>query len=275
MQYHHTIADLRAALSQQSKANIGLVPTMGNLHEGHLSLVRAAKQQADLVVVSIFVNPAQFELEEDFEHYPNTLGQDQQLLAQHQVDIVFIPSSDTLYPEGYQTKVTVTELDKLHCGGSRPNHFCGVATVVAKLFNIVSPNMAFFGKKDYQQWLLIQQMTKDLNLPIKIIGMPTIREADGLAISSRNQYLTPKQRTQAPMLYQTLKDMATTIKHEQDYPTLEQQAMALLQEHGFKPEYVHICDAKTLGTPTGSDIVILASAYLGEARLIDNIMLSL
>ncbi len=276
MEQVQRINPLREILSQVRKENkkIALVPTMGNLHEGHLSLVRQVQECADYVVATIFVNPTQFVEGEDFDSYPRTLKSDLAKLEHLNVDLVFIPDMNEIYPDGDKvtTVVTVPELYSIYCGEFRPGHFKGVATIVTKLFNIVQPDLAIFGKKDYQQLLVIRNLVENLELPIEIIGSATIREADGLAMSSRNQYLSDSERKQAPLLYRCLKDIAKAIeKGDKNFEKLEKDAIFLLEQAEFKPEYLTICDAKTLKTPMNQKLVIIVAAWLGKARLIDNV----
>ena len=276
MERINKINALREKLGSVRKAdkNIALVPTMGNLHEGHLSLVKLAQSLADYVVVSIFVNPTQFVAGEDFDNYPRTLDADLDYLKHLNVDLVFMPDMEALYPDDVQitTEVIVPELDSIYCGEYRPGHFKGVATVVCKLFNIVQPDIAVFGEKDYQQLLVIRSLVKNLNLPIDIYGAATMRETDGLAMSSRNMYLTEAERQKAPLLFKAIAEVADSIsKGESDYENLERNAISSLKEAGFKPEYFSICDSKTLKRPINQELVVLAAAWLGKARLIDNV----
>ena len=276
MQQLFTINTLREQLGEIRSAGrkIALVPTMGNLHAGHLSLVKQVQEIADYVVVSIFVNPTQFVEGEDFNNYPRTLEADLEYLKQINVDVVFVPDMNEIYPENIKitTEVIVPELDSIYCGEYRPGHFKGVATIVTKLFNIVQPDIAIFGEKDYQQLLVIRSLVKNLNLPIDIIGSPTIREADGLAMSSRNKYLTTAERQQAPLLYKCIKKVVVSLKNgESNYKNLEKEALSTLKNAGFKPEYFNICDAETLKYPINQKLVVLAAAWLGKARLIDNV----
>jgi len=258
----------------KSDKKIALVPTMGNLHQGHLSLVKQAQSLADYVVVSIFVNPTQFVAGEDFENYPRTLDADLEYLKQLNVDLVFMPDMDEVYPNDVQitTEVIVPELDSIYCGEYRPGHFKGVATVVCKLFNMVQPDIAVFGEKDFQQLLVIRSLVKNLNLPIDIYGAATMRETDGLAMSSRNAYLNEAERQKAPLLFKAIMEVAESLKKgESNYENLEKNAISSLKEAGFNPEYFSICDSKTLKTPINQELVILAAAWLGKARLIDNV----
>jgi pantoate--beta-alanine ligase len=274
---------LRAQIRAWREAGerIAFVPTMGNLHEGHLQLVDVARQRADRVVVSIFVNPIQFGPNEDFAAYPRTPEQDSDLLAARQTDLLYMPDVDTMYPGGEAaiTRVVPPEaLTNILCGASRPGHFSGVATVVTKLFNQVQPDLAVFGEKDFQQLLVIRRVVEDLDLPITIIGVPTVREADGLALSSRNRYLDEDERTRASRLPATLQAMAARLQQgERDFATLETMAEQELRDAGFEPDYVSIRRAADLITPARGDnsLVILAAAQLGKARLIDNLQLDL
>ncbi|MCF7971426.1 MAG: pantoate--beta-alanine ligase [Methylococcaceae bacterium] len=270
------IKALRELLKQWRRAgeSIAFVPTMGNLHAGHLQLVNRAKAQADRVVVSIFVNPTQFGVGEDFSLYPRTEQADQEKLQAIFVDAVFMPSTEEMYPVNELTKVSVSQVSENHCGAARPGHFDGVATVVCKLFNIVQPDKAFFGEKDFQQLTVINAMVADLNLPVEIISVPTVRESDGLAMSSRNGYLTPEQREQAPQLYQSLCTAKVLIRDKKTaYIDIEKQQKKFLEEQGFRPDYFSICrryDLQTAGQDD-SEIVILVAAKIGKTRLIDNI----
>ena len=273
-----TIAALRAELTEwRARADrIAFVPTMGNLHAGHLTLVDEAKSRAQRVVVSIFVNPLQFNDQNDFSSYPSTFEEDNDKLAQKNVDIVFFPEVGEMYPNGmaHHTTIAVPDISDILCGAHRPGHFGGVATVVNKLFNIVQPDIALFGEKDYQQLLVIRRMVSDLALPIEIIGLPTVREPDGLALSSRNSYLTADERQHAPRLYQALMHAKTRIEQgARDFHSLENDALMGLQQGGFRPEYVSVRRAQDLATagPEDTDLVILAAAWLGKARLIDNV----
>lgn len=271
-------AQLRALIRQwrQAGERIAFVPTMGNLHQGHLQLVDTAKQHADRVIVSIFVNPMQFGANEDLDKYPRTLEQDCQGLTAHGADAVFTPTPQLIYPRGLdvQTYVEVPLLGDYHCGASRAGHFRGVSTIVTKLFNLVQPDIACFGQKDYQQLAIIRQMVADLSMPIEIIGVPTIRAEDGLALSSRNGYLTAEQRATAPALYRTLQWMKQQLNQGfSDLRALEQEAKEQLATTGFKADYINISNRQTLvpATDTTAALVILAAAALGNTRLIDNI----
>ena len=270
-----TIVDLRDELTEtrKLKKKISLVPTMGNIHEGHLSLIKNAQKLSDYVVVSIFVNPTQFVAGEDFNEYPRTLDSDIELISKLNVNLVFIPEAIELYPMNNKisTEVSIPELESIYCGKHRPGHFRGVATIVSKLFNIVQPDIAIFGEKDYQQLLIIRSLVKNLFLPIEIISLPTVREASGLAMSSRNNYLTEPERQKAPMLYECIKTTVNLIINgAKDYEKLEREAKLFLEKAGFKIEYYNICDSETLGPVQGKTLVVLAAVWLGKTRLIDN-----
>ncbi len=282
MQVIEDLAALRQTLAawRRQGQRIALVPTMGNLHAGHLDLVTHAQTLADQVVVSIFVNPTQFGPTEDLAAYPRTLAQDRQRLQEHQTSLLFLPDVSTLYPGGLPTqlRIEVSGLSDTLCGEFRPGHFVGVATVVAKFFIAVMPDVAVFGEKDFQQLMVIRRMARELLLPIRIEGVPTRREADGLALSSRNQYLSATERVQAPALYQELQALrARILAGARDYPTLEQQARQRLQSLGFEPDYVSVRSAQDLQPPVSTDesLVVLAAARLGRARLIDNLRIDL
>lgn len=254
---------------------IGLVPTMGALHKGHLTLVRKARQQSDLVVASIFVNPLQFGLGEDFQKYPRNLAFDRALLNQEKVDYLFFPDAGEIYPPDFKTEVEVKKISELLCGRARPGHFKGVATVVLKLFNIIGPDLAFFGEKDYQQLLIIKQMVKDLNLPVKIVACPIVREKDGLAASSRNFYLSSDERKSASILYKALLKGKQLIKSGQSSGPAIVMAMKNLinTEPRVKIDYLAVVDPATLEEVrkiTGSVRLMLA-VVIGSTRLIDNL----
>ena len=261
--------------------SIALVPTMGNLHAGHLALVEAAAASAEHAVATIFVNPTQFVAGEDFAHYPRSEAQDCRQLATAGAELVFMPAVETMYPAGQasHTRVTVPALDDILCGEFRPGHFTGVATIVTKLLNMIRPDMAFFGDKDYQQLLVIRRLVQDLALAVDIRSVPTVREADGLALSSRNGYLDAAERALAPQLYELLIDIADKLRAgRRDYRELELAAMGQLRDAGWRPEYVAVRDAATLQPPAGSEVaahelIVLAAAWLGRARLIDNVPL--
>jgi len=255
------------------------VPTLGNLHDGHLSLVRKAKEVADRVIVSIFLNPTQFDKPEDLDAYPKTLENDLALLKRENIDLVFLPTAKEMYPDGGTTHVEVGGISEILEGDSRPGHFSGVATVVAKLFNLVQPDVSVFGKKDFQQLMLIQRMVKDLDFGVDIIEAPTARDEKGLAMSSRNNYLTSDQRDNiAPNLYKEMHAIVDAIKQgNHDYLYLQAKASGNLERHGFKPDYIELRNANDLSVAKEGDknLVVLASAWLGKARLIDNITLDL
>ncbi|MGI2095839.1 pantoate--beta-alanine ligase [Shewanella glacialipiscicola] len=254
---------------------IAFVPTMGNLHQGHITLVREAAQKCDHVVVSIFVNPMQFGQNEDLDAYPRTLAADSAAITAAGAELLFTPTPAVMYPKGLeqQTYVEVPGISNVLCGASRPGHFRGVATIVCKLFNIVQPDVAFFGNKDYQQLLVIKTMVEDLSLPIEIIGVDTIRENSGLAMSSRNGYLTATEKAAAPALKKAIDAMAKGIKQGESVDAVTEQAKASLVAAGFTPDYLEIRHAHTLEVAQRQDqaLVILAAAYIGKARLIDNL----
>jgi len=273
-----TISDLRQQVSQwrTNGERIAMVPTMGNLHAGHLTLVRRARELADRVIVTIFVNPMQFGEGEDFESYPRTMDQDAAALTAERTDLLFSPSVAQVYGKHREqhTQVEVPGISDILCGASRPGHFIGVATVVCKLFNMVQPDLALFGDKDFQQLLVIRHMVQDLCIPIEIIGVPTVRNNDGLALSSRNGYLSTAERQQAPELRRIMLETASAIQSgDEDYAKLEKKAKQELEKAGFNPDYYTIRSAVDLSEPGEdiSDLVVLAAAYLGKARLIDNI----
>jgi len=260
----------------QQGQSVALVPTMGNLHVGHLQLVKQAKELADKVVVSIFVNPTQFVAGEDFDTYPRTIEDDVAHLEGVEPDLIFIPEVDEVYPAGLksETQIIVPELDNIFCGAFRPGHFTGVATVVSKLLNMVQPDIALFGNKDYQQLLVIKRLVNDLSIPVEIVGVETVREESGLALSSRNRYLTSEEKAVAAELYQALSGIAEAIKNgNDDYQKLEADAIAHLEDKGFKTEYLSIRNASNLGEPTEEELVVLAATWQGKARLIDNIQI--
>lgn len=265
----------RVAGWRQEGSSVALVPTMGALHAGHLSLVERALALSDRVIVSLFVNPMQFGPNEDFDRYPRTLAADRESLEQHGVHLLFAPTDGVIYPRGRdrQTKVHVPGLADMLCGASRPGFFDGVATVVVKLLNIVQPDVAVFGEKDYQQLTLIRQLVADLNLPVKVHSSPTKREADGLAMSSRNAYLNPGERAIAPMLHRTLVQAAESLQAHKTAAQVEHEGLSALRGAGFRPDYFSVCHATTLAPPSVEDteLVILAAAYLGFTRLIDNL----
>jgi pantoate--beta-alanine ligase len=284
MQTLDSIAQLRRVLEGQN--SVALVPTMGNLHAGHLDLVKLAKQQATSVVVSIFVNPLQFGANEDLANYPRTLAADCEKLQAAGADIVFVPTVAEMYPDsdGQDLKQSITvQLPAVAndlCGASRPGHFAGVATVVLKLFNLVQPQMAVFGKKDYQQLFIIREMVKQLNLAITILAADTVREPSGLAMSSRNGYLSPAEKAQASQLRAELVSLSEQIKQQgrrANFSSLEQAAALNLQRHGWQVDYVAIRAASNLQAASAddTDVVVLAAAKLGTTRLIDNLSLKI
>ena len=271
MQVIATVAALRVRLRDEN--SIAFVPTMGNLHQGHLDLVRIARGQGKYVVVSIFVNPLQFGANEDFSRYPRTLKQDCELLEKSGVNVVFTPDERELYPVSQQVTVEPPLANDL-CGAFRPGHFRGVATVVLKLLNIVQPQVAVFGKKDYQQLYVVRQLATQLNLPTEIVGGETVRAPDGLALSSRNQYLSATERTEALYLYQTLLVMHQALLNGTgDYAGLERQAAESLAARGWRVDYVAVRTQTNLTWPEAgeSNLVILVAAWLGLTRLIDNV----
>lgn len=278
MQVIQRTADLRARIAQWRLAGerIAFVPTMGNLHAGHGSLVTAARERADRVVVSIFVNPLQFGPNEDFAAYPRTPEDDRALLESLNVDMLFAPEVEDIYPQGKEAtaRVHVPDLENILCGAFRPNHFMGVATVVTKLLNLVQPDIALFGEKDFQQLMIIRRAAIDLCMPVEIIGVATSRESDGLARSSRNRYLNAEQRALAPRIFAALEKARIQVEAgARDFERLEADGMQALQAGGFKPDYFSIRDAVTLSTPApgATDLVILTAARIGRARLIDNV----
>ena len=277
-----SVRDLRAAIAQARAEGkqIAFVPTMGNLHAGHAALVEKAAQRADFVVASIFVNPLQFGPSEDLDKYPRTLAADQDKLVEAGCHLLFTPDVEEMYPHGMhgQTRVSVPGVSEGLCGASRPGHFEGVATVVSKLFNMVQPDLAIFGQKDFQQLAVIRTLVRDLNMPIQIIGEPTVRAEDGLALSSRNGYLNAEQRAAAPTLYRSLEQIASAIQAgERDYPRLIAQAQQLQSAAGFRPDYLEIRESNSLRPASAEDrqLVILVAAFIGSTRLIDNLALEL
>lgn len=275
------INDLRQIITdwRQQGLKIGFVPTMGNLHAGHISLVTEAHKHADKIVASIFINPMQFGENEDVDNYPRTMEADQKKLAAEGTDLLFMPTPEIIYPKGLdkQTYVEVPNVSEGYCGESRPGHFRGVSTVVCKLFNLVQPDVACFGLKDYQQVQVIETMVDDLSMPIKIIPVDTIREASGLALSSRNGYLTEEELKIAPALSQNIQWLANELKTNTDFIGLAKTAASYINNAGLKTDYIHVCHAKTLqpASEDDTDLVILAAAFCGKARLIDNLRFSL
>jgi len=277
-----SVRELRAAVAQARAEGkqIAFVPTMGNLHAGHAALVEKAAQRADFVVASIFVNPLQFGPSEDLDKYPRTLLADQEKLVEAGCHLLFTPDVEEMYPNGMdgQTRVSVPGVSEGLCGASRPGHFEGVATVVSKLFNMVQPDLAIFGQKDFQQLAVIRTLVRDLNMPIQIIGEPTVRAEDGLALSSRNGYLTTEQRESAPVLYRTLREMAAAIQAgERDYAKLIHAAQAQHSAAGFRSDYLEVREANSLRPACADDrqLVILVAAFIGSTRLIDNLAFDL
>ena len=282
MQTVHGLPDLREIILHWRRQghSIAFVPTMGNLHGGHLSLLARARELADRTVMSIFVNPIQFGRGEDYEHYPSTLAEDSRKLSANGLDLLFAPDLAQLYPGGFDTdtRVTVPELSDILCGKFRPGHFSGVATVVSKLLVNVQPDVALFGEKDYQQVLVIKRMAKDLCFPVRILGLPIVREADGLAMSSRNAYLSAAERALAPVIYRTLQQSALRLRQSgMQFEQVEADGMQVLQQAGLRPEYFCVRRAEDLGEPGPEDrnLQILLAAWLGKARLIDNIRVEL
>ncbi|WP_104499179.1 pantoate--beta-alanine ligase [Acinetobacter indicus] len=277
MKTETTIQGLAASLNPARAARkiIGFVPTMGNLHEGHLSLVREARQLCDVVVVSIFVNPIQFGPNEDFDNYPRTLEQDSQLLAEAGCDIVFAPSVEQMYGKNPRlTNISVSEITEDLCGLQRPGHFDGVAVVVTKLFNIVQPNYAFFGQKDYQQLAVIRQFVRDLNIPLEVIGVPIVRAEDGLALSSRNGYLSEQERKTAPAIYQSLKNAEQALQQGEKLSEVLANIKAALTQAGFVVDYVEVRTPELQKIDEfNQEIVLFVAAKLGSTRLIDNMQI--
>lgn len=273
--------ELRDNLSEWRSAgdHVALIPTMGNLHAGHLSLIDLAREHAEKIVVSIFVNPTQFGESEDFDGYPQTLDRDKRRLTRSGVDILFVPSVSTLYPFGVDnaTSVIVPGLSDEFCGEFRPGHFAGVSSVVTRLFGLVQPDVAVFGQKDYQQQLIIRRMTEDLSFPIRIVTGETVREKDGLALSSRNQYLTEEERATAPVIFKVLNSIGESLQSgKRNYDELQEEASKALADAGLTPDYVSIRRAENLAEPDRDcdELVVFVAATLGKARLIDNIVVS-
>jgi pantoate--beta-alanine ligase len=276
-----TIAEVRAQVSRwhEQQQRVVFVPTMGNLHAGHVSLIEAARAHGDRFVASIFVNPMQFGPNEDFAHYPRTPTQDAKMLEDAGCDLMFMPDVGEIYPNGSDqaTRIEVPGISNILCGEFRPGHFEGVATVVAKLFHIVDPDVAIFGEKDFQQLTVIRRMVADLCLRVQIVGAPTVREADGLAMSSRNQYLSEEQRRQAPAIYRQLQQAVSALRSGQrDYAAIETSGRAALDGAGFRTDYFSVRDARTLAParPDTRHFVVLTASRLGKARLIDNVQFS-
>ncbi len=282
MQLFHHIPNLRALLheARQNGQRIGFVPTMGNLHQAHLALVEEAQRHSDLVVVSIFVNRLQFGLNEDWDKYPRTLEADMAKLQSVNCDVLFCPNEQEIYPNGMdsQTRVAVPIMADVLCGASRPGHFEGVTTVVAKLFNIVQPDVAVFGLKDYQQLAIIRRMAQDLCIPVEIIAGNIVREDDGLAMSSRNSYILPEERPKVTVLYQALLMIRERIlAGARDFANLESAAKTQIQQAGFRPDYVTVCDSHSLNPAAHDDqhLTIAGAMYTAGARLIDNVSFAL
>ncbi len=255
---------------------VGFVPTMGNLHAGHGDLVRRAGELTDRIVVSVFVNPLQFGPNEDFAAYPRTPEEDRRLLESLNADLLFTPTVEEMYPRGQVTtaRVVVPEIDSILCGAFRPGHFTGVATIVTKLLNLVQPDVALFGEKDYQQLLIIKRAATDLSMPMQIVGVPTRREADGLAMSSRNRYLSAEDRRAAPRIFQELAKARAAIESGSvDFEAIEKRGFEALQQSGFRPDYFSVRDAESLEAPGNHrNLVVLTAARIGRARLIDNVL---
>ena len=275
MQIHTKISSLKSVLSASGR--VAFVPTMGNLHDGHLSLMRTARAHGDVVVSSIFVNRLQFGPNEDFDRYPRTFQEDCAKLESANVDHLFAPTETELYPQPQNFFIQPSpKYDAILEGACRPGHFTGVATVVAKLFNIVRPGAALFGKKDYQQLMILRNMVQELNMPIRVLGCGTIREPDGLALSSRNAYLDENQRAEAPRLYTVLREIVQSIgAGETCFEDMENKAKDLLRAHGWQPDYIAVRRQEDLQLPSPTDaLVVLGAARLGNTRLIDNIEVS-
>ena len=277
-----SVAEIRqyAQHWKDNAQSIAFIPTMGNLHQGHLSLIEKGQSLCDRTICSIFVNPMQFGPNEDFNHYPRTLERDIEQLETIGCDLVYMPTASELYPNGLDqiSQILVTDLTESYEAAHRPGHFTGVATIVLKLFNIVKPNISVFGKKDYQQYQVIRKMVRDLDLEVEIIGQETTREANGLATSSRNQYLTETDTSQAALIYKTLKTTAALIlQGERRFNQLEEQAKVQLNQAGFDTDYFSIRNAETLKPASSKDrkLVILVTAGLGQTRLLDNIEIDL
>lgn len=286
MKLVESISALREQISvwKAKGLRVAIVPTMGNLHRGHLALVEEANRRADIVVATIFVNPTQFGKGEDFANYPRTLQSDAERLEANGCDLLFAPSTKEMYPHGQKdiTRVQVPQITNAHCGASRPGHFDGVSTVVSILFNLIQPDVACFGSKDYQQLAVLKRMARDLCFPVEIIGVPTVREDDGLAKSSRNQYLTKAEREIAPQMYQILQAVQRELTENPErsgytFRVVEAEALQKLADAGFEPEYLTLCYRDDLEPATNTDrpLVVLTAARLGKARLIDNLEITL
>ena len=278
----HKIADLRNKLEihRIAKESIGFVPTMGNLHEGHSHLIQNAVKENDRTVISIFINPLQFSPSEDFENYPRTLEADEERLRSSDCDYLFVPPQDEMLrgtPEE-QSKIRVPRIAEILCGKSRPGHFEGVASIVSQLLNIVNPTRAYFGLKDYQQFILIKKLVSDLKIPVTVIGVETVRDKNGLALSSRNNFFSAQELDIAPQLFTSIKEIYTALQTgNRNFKLLENNARKRLLNFGFQPDYCSVCHAETLkpAAPDDNDMVILVAAHLGSVRLIDNLRLSL
>jgi pantoate--beta-alanine ligase len=282
MEHANTVSELRQYVQhwKDHKQSMAFIPTMGNLHQGHLALIEKGQSLCDRSICSIFVNPMQFGPNEDFNHYPRTLDKDIKLLESVGCDLVYMPTASELYPHGLEniSQIIVTDLTETFEGAHRPGHFTGVATIVAKLFNIVKPDISVFGKKDFQQYCVIKKMIQDLNLDVEIIGQETSREPSGLATSSRNQYLNEAQKSQAALIFQTLQEASEKILNgENNFALIEKQAIEKLEQAGFDTDYFSVCNAQNLKPATDEDrnLVILVATRLGETRLLDNIEIDL
>ena len=282
MNQAYSVSELRQYIQhwKDHQQSIAFIPTMGNLHQGHMSLIEKGQSLCDRSICSIFVNPMQFGPNEDFNHYPRTLEHDIELLESVACDLVYMPTASELYPQGLEkiSQVIVTDLTETFEGAHRPGHFTGVATIVAKLFNIVKPDISVFGKKDYQQYCVIKKMTQDLNLDVEIIGQETTREPSGLATSTRNQYLSEEQKSKAALIYRTLQDASDKImRGERNFALIEKQAIDSLDQAGFETDYFNVSNADTLKPATSGDkkLVILVTTRLCDTRLLDNIEIDL
>jgi len=269
----------RVRLWRREGRRVAFVPTMGNLHAGHVSLIEAARKHGERFIASIFVNPMQFGPNEDYAHYPRTPTQDELMLAEAGCDLMFMPDVSEIYPYGLEraTRVDVPNLSRILDGEFRPGHFEGVSTIVSVLFHVVEPDVAVFGEKDFQQLAIIRRMVDDLCMPVQIVGAPTVRDSDGLAMSSRNQYLTPAERQIAPLIYQTLLAAASRLRAgDNDFGSIEREGAGALQKATMKPDYFSVRRAADLGAPAPdtTHLVILTAARLGKARLIDNVQVT-
>ena len=276
-----TIAAVRAHVQRWRREGlrVAFVPTMGNLHPGHVSLIEAARRHGERFVASIFVNPMQFGPNEDWAQYPRTPREDERMLAAAGCSLMFMPDVTEIYPHGSEraTRIEVPQLSRILDGEFRPGHFEGVSTIVAKLFHIVEPDVAVFGEKDYQQLTVIRRMVADLCMPVEIVGAPTMRDADGLAMSSRNQYLTPTERALAPRIFEALQAAATRVRTgDADFASIERAGFATLDGAGFRPDYFSLRKAEDLrpATPQARELVILTAARIGKTRLIDNVQVT-